>query len=155
MSINSVVLLGNVGRDPEIKTFQNGDKIANFSVATSERWKDKTSGEWKDKVQWHRVVVRNKHTVEIVEKYVRKGSKIGIEGMIEYREFEKDGAKQYITEIVVGPFNGKLSLESEKRDGDAAPRQDERPRREAPYGGVPQGNNSGRTSDYLDDDVPF
>jgi single-strand DNA-binding protein len=115
-SINKVTLLGNVGKDPEIKTFQNGGKIANFSLATTERWKDKTTGEQKSETEWHNIVVKNEGLVGIVEKYVKKGSKLHIEGKIETREYEKDGAKKYITEIVLYPYSGEIVLLDGKPD---------------------------------------
>ena len=96
-SINKVTLLGNVGKDPEIKAFQNGGKVASFSLATTESWKDKTSGERKSATEWHNIVIKNEGLVGIVEKYVKKGSKLHIEGKLETRTYEKDGSKQYVT----------------------------------------------------------
>src|ERR1700761_7850770 len=97
-SINEVNLLGNVGKDPEIKTFQNGGRVASFSVATTEAWKDKTSGERKTDTEWHNVVVKSDGLVGIIEKYVKKGSKIHIEGKLETRKWEKGGVTRYTTE---------------------------------------------------------
>ncbi len=110
-SVNKATILGNVGQDPDIRTLQNGGKIANLTVATSENWKDKTSGEKKERTQWHRIVIFNEHLVKIVESYVKKGSKIYIEGQIETRKWEdKDGVEKYSTEIVLRPFNGEIVL---------------------------------------------
>ena len=109
-SINKVTLLGNVGKDPEIKTFQNGGKVASFSLATSESWKDKTSGEKKTATEWHNIVVKNEGLVGIVEKYVKKGAKLHIEGKLETRTYEKDGSKRYVAEIVLYPYSGDIVL---------------------------------------------
>ncbi len=105
-----VIICGNVGKDPEIKTFQNGGRIANFSIATSEDWKDKSTGEKKSRVEWHRVSVRNEHLIGVVESYVKKGSTVLVEGVLQTREWEKDGVKHYTTEVVIPPFNGSLTL---------------------------------------------
>ena len=109
-SINKVTLLGNVGKDPEIKTFQNGGKVASFSLATTESWKDKATGERKPATEWHNIVVKNEGLVGIVEKYVKKGSKLHIEGKLETRTYEKDGSKRYVTEIVLYPHSGEIVL---------------------------------------------
>jgi single-strand DNA-binding protein len=109
-SINKVTLLGNVGKDPEIRTFQNGGRVASFSLATSESWKDKTSGEKKTATEWHNIVVKNEGLVGIVEKYVKKGAKLHIEGKLETRTYDKDGSKRYITEIVLYPYSGDIVL---------------------------------------------
>lgn len=109
-SINKATLIGNVGKDPEIKTFQNGGKVAQFSLATTESWKDKASGEKKTETEWHNIVVKNEGLVGIVEKYIKKGSKLYIEGKLETREYEKDGVKKYVTEIVLYPYNGEIVL---------------------------------------------
>jgi single-strand DNA-binding protein len=109
-SKNKVNLLGNVGKDPEVRTFQSGDKVANFSLATSESWKDKTSGEKKTKTEWHKIVVRGEQLVGFVEKHVKKGSKIDIEGKLETRTWEKDGVTHSTTEIVLTPYTGDIVL---------------------------------------------
>lgn len=106
-SVNKAVLLGNLGRDPEIKVMPSGEKMASFSIATSESWKGK-SGEKQERTQWHNVVVWNPALVGIVESYVKKGSKLYIEGQIETRKYTgKDGVEKYTTEIVLRPFRGK------------------------------------------------
>jgi single-strand DNA-binding protein len=115
-SINKVTLLGNVGKDPEIKTFPSGDKVANFSLATTESWKDKTTGEKKSVTEWHNITVKNDKLVGIIEKYVKKGSKLHIEGKLETRKYEKDGSNRYITEIVLYPHNGEIVLLDPKVD---------------------------------------
>jgi single-strand DNA-binding protein len=110
-SMNKVILVGNVGKDPEIRFTQSGDKLANFTLATSERWKDKTTGEMNDKTEWHRVVIFNPNLAEVVEKYVHKGSKIYIEGQLQTRKWtDQAGAEKYTTEIVVPRFRGELLL---------------------------------------------
>lgn len=113
--INRVTILGRVGKDPEAKTFSSGGKVVNFSVATSETWKDKNSGEKKEKTEWHRVTIRNDNLCAIVEKYVSKGDLIYLEGKIETREWEKDGQKHYATEVILG-FDGKVMLLGNKKD---------------------------------------
>lgn len=110
-SVNKVILLGTLGRDPEIKSFPSGDRIAELSVATSERWTDKSTGEKKEKTEWNRVVIRNDGLVKVAENYLTKGSKVYIEGQLQTREWtDKDGSKRYATEIVVGKFKSELVL---------------------------------------------
>lgn len=108
-SVNKATIVGHVGREPEIRAFQNGGRVASFSVATSERWKK--DGEQKEKTEWHRVSVTNEKLVEVVERYVKKGSQIYIEGKIETRKWtDKDGVEKFSTEIVVRPFGGEIVL---------------------------------------------
>jgi single-strand DNA-binding protein len=110
-SVNKVILIGNLGRDPEIRSFQNGGRVASFSLATSENWKDKTTGERKEKTEWHRVSVLNDKLVEIVEKYIKKGSKLYIEGQLETRKYtDKDGVEKYTTEVVLRPYRGEITM---------------------------------------------
>ena len=124
-SKNKVNLLGNVGKDPEIRTFPSGDKVANFTLATSESWKDKASGEKKTKTEWHNIVVRNGLLVDIVEKYVKKGAKLDIEGKLETRKWEKDGVTRSTTEIVLYPYAGAiLLLDAKDSPADEAPPAD-------------------------------
>jgi single-strand DNA-binding protein len=121
-SINKVTLLGNVGKDPEIRTFQNGGKVANFTLATSESWKDKTTGEKKTATEWHNVVLHGDGLVGLAEKYIKKGSKLHIEGKLETRKWEKDGATRYTTEIVLRPYGGELVLlDAKDAPADEAP----------------------------------
>lgn len=121
-SLNRVTLIGNVGQDPEIRTTQTGDKVANFSVATSQSWKDK-SGERKEKTEWHRIVLFNPHLIDVVEKYVRKGSRVYLEGALQTRSWtDNSGATKYSTEIVAQRFKGELLLlDSKKGEPAAAP----------------------------------
>lgn len=120
--VNKAIVVGNVGKDPEIRTFQNGGRVASFSVATSESWKDKTSGERKERTEWHRISIFNDALVGIVEKYVRKGSKVYLEGQLETRKYEKDGHDMYTTEIVLRPYRGEISLlDSKQSETQATP----------------------------------
>ena len=118
-SVNKVTILGTLGRDPEVKSFQTGDRIAELSVATSERWTSK-DGEKKEKTEWHKVVIRNENLVRVAENYLSKGSKVYIEGQLQTREWtDKDGTKRYATEIVIGKFKGELILLSEGKQREA------------------------------------
>ena len=110
-SVNKVILVGNVGNEPEIRTFQNGGRVANLSLATSENWKDKNTGERKDKTEWHRVSVTNEGLIKVIENYVHKGSKLYIEGQLETRKWQdQDGNDRYTTEVVLQGFNSNLTL---------------------------------------------
>lgn len=120
-SINKVILVGNVGRDPEIRAAQDGTKIANLSIATSESWKDKVTGERKDRTEWHRVVVFNPQISEFVEKYVTKGVKLYIEGQLQTRKWtDQSGAERYTTEIVITRFKGEISILDSRNDSSAS-----------------------------------
>ncbi len=117
-SVNKVIIVGNVGKDPEVRRMTSGDPVVNLSIATSETWKDKASGERKEKTEWHRVVCFNDHISKVIEQYVRKGSKIYLEGSLQTRKWtDKDGAEKYSTEIVLQKFNGSLVLLDGKKDG--------------------------------------
>lgn len=118
-SVNKVLLIGNVGKDPEVRTSQSGARFANFTLATSESWKDKTTGERRENTQWHRVTIFNDALVNIAEKYVRKGSKLFIEGQLETRKWtDNDGKDQYSTEVVLRPYRGELTLlDNRSNDG--------------------------------------
>ena len=110
-SVNKVILVGNLGRDPEVRNAQDGAKIVQLSVATSESWKDRGSGERKEKTEWHRVVIFNPNLADIAERYLKKGSKIYIEGQLQTRKWtDQSGAEKYTTEIVIGRFKGELTL---------------------------------------------
>lgn len=117
-SVNKVILVGNLGRDPEIRFAQNGNKIANFSIATSESWRDKASGERKEKTEWHRIVVFSEGLAGIAEKYLKKGSKVYIEGALQTRKWTgNDGIEKYSTEIVLQGFNSTLTMLDGRGDG--------------------------------------
>lgn len=118
-SVNKVILIGNVGKDPEVKTFPNGGKIVEFSIATSERWNDKQSGEKKEKTEWHRVSVKNEALARVAENYVRKGTKVYVEGQLQTREWQdQSGQKRYTTEVVLAPYRGELTLLDSRPGGD-------------------------------------
>lgn len=120
-SINKVILIGNCGKDPEIRTMQNGGKVANLSLATSDSWKDKATGERKEKTEWHRVVVFGP-LADIAERFVKKGSKVYVCGQLQTRKWtDKDGAEKYSTEIVLQGFNAELTLLDGKRADNADP----------------------------------
>lgn len=119
MSVNKVILLGNVGGDPKINTTQNGKKIASFSLATSEKWKDKNSSEAREKTEWHRVVVFSDGLVGIIEKYIKKGTKLFVEGSLQTRKWSgNDGVEKYTTEIVLQGFNNKLEIIDNRKEGE-------------------------------------
>jgi single-strand DNA-binding protein len=110
-SVNKVILVGNLGRDPEIRSTQDGTKIASFSIATSESWKDKQSGERKERTEWHRIAVFNERLTEIVEKYLRKGSKVYVEGSLQTRKWtDTNNVERYTTEVVISRFRGELTM---------------------------------------------
>ena len=118
-SINKVILVGNLGNDPEVRTMQSGDKVINLSIATSESWKDKQSGERREKTEWHRVVIFNQGLVNVAQNYLRKGSKVYIEGQLETRSWEQDGQKKYTTEVVLRPYRGELTMLDSRNSGGA------------------------------------
>ena len=108
---NKVILIGNLGKDPEVRSMQNGGKVCNLSVATSESWKDKMSGERKERTEWHRVVIFNENLISVAERFLKKGSKVYLEGQIETRKWsDQAGVEKYSTEVVLRPFRGELTL---------------------------------------------
>ena len=110
-SLNKVMLIGNLGADPEIRATQGGDKVASLSLATSESWKDKESGERKQRTEWHRITIWNQGLVGVVEKYLKKGAKVYLEGQLETREYtDKEDVKRYSTEVVLRPYSGELIM---------------------------------------------
>ncbi len=120
-SVNKVILIGNCGKDPEVREFSNGGKIVTFSIATSETWKDKQTQERKEKTQWHNISVTNPNLCRIAEQYVRKGSKLYVEGTLENRSWEdSNGQKKYATDVVLG-FNSTMTMLSKAEGGTAAP----------------------------------
>jgi len=117
-SVNKVIIVGNLGRDPEVRTFQNGGKVVNLNIATSESWKDKDTGERKERTEWHRVTIMNEPLAKIAEQYLHKGSTVYIEGQLETRKWQdQSGAEKYTTEIVLRPYRGELTLLGGKSDG--------------------------------------
>lgn len=162
MSINRAILLGNVGKDPEIRAAPSGDRIATFSLATSETWKDKATGERKEATEWHTVVCFNQNIVPVIEQYVKKGGRVSVEGKIATRKWQdRDGKDRWSTEIVIGRFDGKLSLEGSPQAG--AKREEhgygttrtksptDAGDQEGPGADAP----SKRHADDLNDDIPF
>ncbi|MCZ6741173.1 MAG: single-stranded DNA-binding protein, partial [Alphaproteobacteria bacterium] len=121
-SVNKVILVGNLGRDPEVRSTQDGAKIVQLSLATSESWKDKATGERRERTEWHRVVIFNEHLAKIAEDYLRKGSKLYVEGQLQTRKWQdKEGLDRYTTEIVLGRFRGELTmLDSRSSEGGGA-----------------------------------
>jgi single-strand DNA-binding protein len=110
-SVNKVILIGNLGKDPEVRSMQNGGKVCNLSVATSESWKDKMSGERKERTEWHRVVIFNENLISVAERFLKKGSKVYLEGQIETRKWaDQAGVEKYSTEVVLRPIRGELTL---------------------------------------------
>lgn len=154
-SVNKVILVGNLGKDPEVRTFQNGGRVASFSVATSESWKDKTSGEKKEKTEWHRVSILNDNLVGIAERYLKKGAKVYIEGQLETRKWtDKEGQERYTTEVVLRPYRGELTMLDSKGGSGASPSMSDD---SAPSFG-PSGNGSSSSTaaaPELDDTIPF
>ena len=121
MSVNKVILIGNLGRDPEVRTFQNGNKVCNLNLATSESWKDKQSGERREKTEWHTVAIFNEGLVRIAEQYLRKGSKVYVEGQLQTRKWQdKSGNDRYSTEVAVQGFSGTLKLLDSRQNNDPA-----------------------------------
>ena len=149
-SVNKVIIIGNLGRDPEIRSMPNGDRVANLSVATSETWRDKSSGERKEKTEWHRVTIFNDNIVKVVESYVKKGSTVYIEGALQTRKWtDQSGVEKYSTEIVVSRFKGELTMLGGRSDGDSDSQA-----RESGGGGSTGGTGFKDTYD-LTDDIPF
>jgi single-strand DNA-binding protein len=156
-SVNKVILVGNLGRDPESRSFQNGGKVVNLRIATSETWKDRNSGERKEKTEWHQVAIFNEGIANAAEKYLRKGSKVYLEGQLQTRKWQDQaGADRYATEIVLQGFHAKMVL-LDRREGDAAGSSDRGAsdwNSDAPSGAAGGGRPATFDSD-LDDDVPF
>jgi single-strand DNA-binding protein len=164
-SVNKVIIVGNLGRDPEVRRMQSGDRVANLRIATSESWRDKQTGERREKTEWHSVAIMNDKLAEVAEKYLRKGSKVYVEGSLETRKWtDKEGQERYTTEIVIGRFRGDLTLLDGRDGGGSGGGGDEGGYsggggRAAGGGGsapAPRGGGSsgGRAPD-LDDDIPF
>ncbi len=150
-SVNKVILIGNLGRDPEIRSTQDGTRVANLSVATSENWRDKNTGERRERTEWHRVVIFIERLSEVAEKYLRKGSKVYIEGQIQTRKWQdQSGQDKYTTEIVLNRFRGELTMLDSRRDSEGA---DEYGATAASQGSATSAP-AGASTD-LDDEIPF
>ena len=151
-SVNKVILIGNLGRDPEIRTMQNGGRLANLSVATSERWKDRGSGEQREKTEWHRVVIFDDRLVDVAEKFLKKGSKVYLEGQLQTRKWQdQSGQDRYSTEVVLQRFRSQLTMLDARGEGGGGG-----------YGGGGGGGDfgggdqdPGTSGGDLDDEIPF
>jgi single-strand DNA-binding protein len=170
-SVNKVILVGNLGRDPEVRTFPNGGRVCNLRIATSETWRDKATGERRERTEWHTVAIYNENLARIAEQYLRKGSKVYIEGALETRKWQdQSGADRYSTEVVLRPYRGELTLLDGRGEGGGIDRIDRDEGYDVPsgggYGGAPArsggvagggggggGFGGGRTD--LDDEIPF
>jgi single-strand DNA-binding protein len=162
-SVNKVILVGNLGKDPEVRRLNSGDQVVSFSLATSETWRDKTTGERKERTEWHNVVIFNENLGKIVEQYCKKGSKVYVEGQLQTRKWQdQSGQDRYTTEVVLQRFRGELTLldsrgangEAREAFGDEGARASNfnraaADRRPALSGGAPAGGGG------LDDDIPF
>ncbi len=155
-SVNKVILVGNLGRDPEVRSMQDGRSMVNMSVATSDTWRDRQTGERKERTEWHRVVIFNEKLAEVAQKYVRKGSKVYIEGQLSTRKWtDQSGQERYTTEVVVPRFGGQLTMLDGRggAGGEAGSTDDD-------AGASPANGSGGRPASRaskaeLDDDIPF
>ncbi len=172
-SVNKVILVGNLGRDPEVRRLGSGDPVVNLRIATSETWKDKGTGERKEKTEWHSVVIFNENLGRVAEQYLKKGSKVYVEGQLQTRKWQdQSGQEKYTTEIVLQRFRGELTILDSRgggaseyadeepgqiaRGGDFAGRSSSQERRPAPsFGGGNSGGGGGSRYNDLDDDIPF
>ena len=149
-SVNKVILVGNLGKDPEVRRMTSGEPVVNLSVATSETWKDKSSGERKEKTEWHRVVIFNENLAKVAEQYLKKGAKVYLEGALQTRKWtDKDGAEKYSTEIVLNRFNGTMVMLEGRSGGGGG---------DGGFGGGNRGTNEAPSNfqrDELDDEIPF
>ena len=155
-SVNKVIIMGNLGKDPEIRNFPNGGKVCNFSVATSETWRDRNSGEKQERTQWHNISILSDPLVNIAERFLRKGSKVYLEGQLETRKWQDNsGADRYSTEIVLRPYKGEITLIDNKADNNIIneniinePNSDTK---------INQNNeiNTNLTTEDFDDEIPF
>jgi single-strand DNA-binding protein len=165
-SVNKVILVGNLGKDPEVRTFQNGGKVVRFSIATSETWRDKQSGERKEKTEWHNISILNENIAKVAEQYLKKGSKVYIEGQLETRKWQdQTGADRYTTEVVVKQFRGEMTLLDGRDGGGGGAMSDDRgggyedrgygSDRSSGGGGSSSGAARGGARSDIDDEIPF
>ena len=160
-SVNKVILIGNLGADPEVRTFQNGGKVCNLRIATSETWKDRNTGERKERTEWHSVAIFNENLARLAEQYLRKGSKVYIEGKLETRKWQdQSGQDRYSTEVVLRPYAGELTFLDSRNEGgggvvvygdDRGSGYDDR----SSYGGGSGGDQPAPAGGDLDDEIPF
>lgn len=162
-SVNKVILIGNLGRDPEIRSFQNGGKVANLRIATSEQWKDKATGERREKTEWHSVAIMSEGLVNVVERFLKKGSKVYVEGQLETRKWQdQSGQDRYSTEVVLRGFNGTLQMLDGRGDGGGRDQggfggggYDDQRGGEGSGGTSGGGSSSGGGRSDYDDEIPF
>lgn len=158
-SVNKVILVGNLGADPEVRTMQNGGEVCNLSVATSDSWKDKNTGERREKTEWHRVVIFSPGLVTVCKNYLRKGSKVYLEGAIESRSWEQDGQKKYTTEVVLKNFDSKLVMLDGRSGGDSSGYSQGGSFNDSQSGGYSQGAPAQAAAaapvSELEDEIPF
>ena len=158
-SVNKVILIGNLGKDPEVRSFNNGGRVCNFSVATSESWKDKTTGERKDKTEWHKVEIYNDRIVDVAEKYLKKGAKVYIEGQLETRKYtDKDGQEKYTTAVVLKQYRGELTMLDGKNSAGGASEysmDDASNDSGASFAPAQKRVAAGGGASELDDEIPF
>lgn len=163
-SVNKVILVGNLGRDPEVRSFPNGGKVCNLRIATSETWRDRNTGERKERTEWHSVAIFNENLAKIAEQYLKKGSKVYVEGQLETRKWQdQSGADRYTTEVVLRQFRGELTLLDGRDGGGGGGFDDDRGGGHGGpgggygsggHGGGQGGGQGGGRSD-LDDEIPF
>ena len=152
-SVNKVIIVGNLGRDPEVRSFQNGGKVCNLTVATSENWRDKNTGERRERTEWHRVAIFSEGLVRVAEQYLRKGSKVYIEGQLETRKWQdQSGNDRYSTEVVLRPYKGEMTFLDRPGEGGGFGGGSG-----GGYGGPPAGGDMGPPSGPggMDDEIPF
>jgi single-strand DNA-binding protein len=164
-SVNKVILVGNLGRDPEVRSFQNGGKVCNMTIATSENWRDKNSGERRERTEWHRVAIFSEGLVRVAEQYLRKGSKVYIEGQLETRKWQdQNGQDKYSTEIVLRGFNSTLTMLDGRSEGGGGGGSGGYDRGGDSFGGGSGGDRGGSGggsqggggfNNDLDDEIPF
>jgi single-strand DNA-binding protein len=158
-SVNKVILIGNLGKDPEIRTLNSGDRVANLRIATSESWRDRSSGERKERTEWHQVVIFNENIVKVAEQYLKKGSTVYVEGAIQTRKWtDQQGVEKYTTEIVLQKFRGELTMLGGRGGGDEDSLGGARGASDfGGAGGRPQERSGPRESFAadLDDEIPF
>ena len=179
-SVNKVILIGNLGKDPEVRSTQDGSKIVNLTLATSETWNDRSSGERKERTEWHRVVIFNDRVADVAERYLKKGAKVYVEGSLQTRKWtDQQGQERYTTEVVIGRFNGQLTMldtrsggsgggdyggEPDYGSGPSGGGGGYQPRERAPAAAAPRSSGGGRGGPSwdapkgggdLDDEIPF
>ncbi|KPP88870.1 MAG: single-strand DNA-binding protein [Rhodobacteraceae bacterium HLUCCA08] len=155
-SVNKVILIGNLGRDPEVRTFQNGGKVVNLRIATSENWKDRNTGERRERTEWHSVAIFSEPLARVAEQYLKKGSKVYIEGQLETRKWQdQSGADRYSTEVVLRPYRSELTMLDGRGEGGGGGGnyQEDRGGSGPSYGGGYDSGPSGGGD--MDDDIPF